>query len=85
MYQLTERLGAKVLGATVYEMKAGETRGPYHYHDGVEEWMYVVSGAPILRDHSGERTVEQLGRGGHNEHAGQHQAARTSEDCDHDR
>jgi uncharacterized cupin superfamily protein len=57
-FDLTERLGAKVIGATVYEMRAGEKRGPYHYHHGVEEWMYVVSGAPILRAPSGERTLE---------------------------
>jgi uncharacterized cupin superfamily protein len=54
---LTERLGGKVLGATVWEMQAGEKQGPYHYHHGVEEWMYVVSGAPVLRDPSGERTL----------------------------
>jgi uncharacterized cupin superfamily protein len=57
-FDLTERLGASVIGATVYEMRAGDKRGPYHYHHGVEEWMYVVSGAPILRAPSGERTLE---------------------------
>jgi uncharacterized cupin superfamily protein len=57
-FQLTERLGSAWIGATVYEMEAGDKRGPYHYHQGVEEWMYVVSGAPILRDPAGERSVE---------------------------
>jgi uncharacterized cupin superfamily protein len=46
-----------VIGATVFETKAGCTRGPYHFHDGVEEWMYVVSGAPVLRDRMGERAL----------------------------
>ena len=55
---LTERLGANVIGASVYEMQAGDKRGPYHYHHGVEEWMYVISGAPIHRDPSGDRTLE---------------------------
>jgi uncharacterized cupin superfamily protein len=55
---LTERLGANVIGATVYEMQAGDKQGPYHYHHGVEEWMYVVSGTPIHRDPSGERALE---------------------------
>jgi uncharacterized cupin superfamily protein len=57
-HDLTEVLGACVIGATVFETKAGYTRGPYHFHDGVEEWMYVVSGEPVLRDPSGERALE---------------------------
>jgi uncharacterized cupin superfamily protein len=55
---LTERLSANVIGASVYETQAGDKQGPYHYHHGVEEWMYVISGAPIHRDPSGERTLE---------------------------
>ncbi len=57
-HDLTEAVGACVIGATVFETEAGYTRGPYHYHDGVEEWMYVVSGEPVLRDPSGERSLE---------------------------
>jgi uncharacterized cupin superfamily protein len=56
-HDLTDSLGACVIGATVFETKAGSTRGPYHFHDGVEEWMYVVSGEPVLRDPSGERVL----------------------------
>ena len=57
-HDLTDSLGARVIGATVFETKAGYTRGPYHFHDGVEEWMYVVSGEPVLRDPSGERALK---------------------------
>jgi uncharacterized cupin superfamily protein len=57
-HDLTEPLRARVIGATVFETEAGYTRGPYHFHDGVEEWMYVVSGEPVLRDPSGERVLE---------------------------
>lgn len=57
-FDLTEALGGRVIGASVWETKAGSTQGPYHFHDGVEEWMYVVSGEPILRDPTGERTLE---------------------------
>jgi uncharacterized cupin superfamily protein len=57
-FHLTEPLGASVIGASVYEMRAGEKCWPYHYHHGVEEWLYVVSGAPILRDPGGGRTLE---------------------------
>ncbi len=51
------RLGGRILGAAVYEMGAGETNWPYHCHHGVEEWMYVVSGSPVLREASGERPL----------------------------
>ena len=57
-HDLTDSLGARVIGATVFETRAGYTRGPYHFHDGVEEWMYVVSGEPVLRDPSGERPLK---------------------------
>jgi uncharacterized cupin superfamily protein len=55
---LTEALGARVIGATVFETDGGFTRGPYHFHDGVEEWMYVVAGEPVLRDPGGERALK---------------------------
>jgi uncharacterized cupin superfamily protein len=57
-FDLTERLGASVIGATVFEIRDGDRFGPYHYHDGLEEWLYVVSGAPVLRHPGGERTLE---------------------------
>ena len=57
-HDLSEPLDACVIGASVFETNAGYTRGPYHFHDGVEEWMYVVSGQPVLRDPSGQRGLE---------------------------
>ena len=58
IFDLTGRLGASFIGATVYEMRAGEKLGPYHFHYGVEEWLYAVSGAPLLRNPDGERALE---------------------------
>ncbi len=55
--QLGGHLGAHLIGAAVYEMDGGDTNWPYHCHHGVEEWMYVVSGAPVLRDQSGQRPL----------------------------
>ena len=55
--ELGSRLRAQLIGAAVYEMDAGRTNWPYHCHHGVEEWMYVISGAPVLRDQSGERPL----------------------------
>jgi uncharacterized cupin superfamily protein len=49
--------GLQRLGASVYELPDGEWMFPYHYHHGVEEWAYVVAGAPTLRDPTGERAL----------------------------
>ena len=53
------RLGAERIGASVYEAEAGTAIWPYHYHHGIEEWLYVIAGAPALRDPAGERTLTQ--------------------------
>ena len=52
-----ERLGAERLGATVYEAQAGHSIWPHHYHHAIEEWLYVVSGEPVLRDAGGKRAL----------------------------
>ena len=52
------RLGARRIGASVYQADAGSPIWPYHYHHGIEEWLYVIAGAPVLRDPAGERVLE---------------------------
>jgi uncharacterized cupin superfamily protein len=42
----------------VYRAEPGVPIWPYHYHHGIEEWLYVVSGTPVLREPAGERTLE---------------------------
>src|SRR5271154_4790984 len=44
-------------GAGVYRADAGSPIWPYHYHRGVEEWLYVVWGAPMLREPAGGRIL----------------------------
>jgi uncharacterized cupin superfamily protein len=34
------RLGARRIGASVYRAEAGLPIWPYHYHHGIEEWLY---------------------------------------------
>src|SRR4051794_952363 len=51
------RLGAERIGASVYQAEAGSPIWPYHYHHGIEEWLYVIAGAPVLRDPAGERVL----------------------------
>ena len=42
-------LGAKTLGATVYEIPPGQAICPYHYEYAEEEWLIVLEGNPTLR------------------------------------
>jgi uncharacterized cupin superfamily protein len=51
------RLGARRMGAGVYEAVEDVPIWPYHYHYGVEEWLYVIAGAPVLREPAGERAL----------------------------
>jgi uncharacterized cupin superfamily protein len=53
-----ERLGGRLLGGSLYELPPGERTWPYHYEQGCEEWLIVVSGRPILRAADGERQLE---------------------------
>ena len=53
------RLGAQRIGASVYQAEAGLPIWPYHYHHGIEEWLYVIAGAPVLREPAGERILTQ--------------------------
>ena len=54
---LTDRLGAQRIGASVYSADAERSTGPYHYHHGVEEWVYVITGTPTVRTPGGEQTL----------------------------
>ena len=52
-----ERLRARRIGAGVYQAVADVPIWPYHYHHGVEELLFVVDGAPVLREPAGKRTL----------------------------
>jgi uncharacterized cupin superfamily protein len=54
---LGDKIGAQKIGAGLYEIDEGRWVWPYHYHHGVEEWLHVVAGSPVLRDRRGERTL----------------------------
>jgi uncharacterized cupin superfamily protein len=55
--RVRERLGAELIGGSLYELEAGERVGPYHFHHGAEEWALVVAGTPTLRTPDGEREL----------------------------
>ncbi|MBV8395181.1 MAG: cupin domain-containing protein [Actinobacteria bacterium] len=57
MARLGPRLGAKALGATVYDLDPGHSICPYHYENVEEEWLLVLDGTPVLRDPEGEHEL----------------------------
>ena len=52
-----KRIAGELIGASLFELAAGEKIAPYHYEEGQEEWLLVVSGEPTLRMPEGERTL----------------------------
>ena len=51
-------LGAKQMGASVYEIPPGQALCPYHYEYAEEEWLLVLEGRPTLRVPDGESGLE---------------------------
>ena len=53
------RIGAELIGGSVYEVAPGKKLWPYHTHHGNEEWAIVVRGRPTLRTPEGERELQE--------------------------
>ena len=51
------RIGAELIGGSVYEIPPGKKHWPYHVHHGNEEWAIVLRGRPTLRTPEGEREL----------------------------
>jgi len=49
--------GATQIGARVFELAEGQHSPPYHFHHGIEQWLVVLAGAPVLRAPEGERVL----------------------------
>jgi uncharacterized cupin superfamily protein len=56
--QLGRQAGGERLGASLYELPAGEAICPYHAHFANEEMLIVVAGRPSLRTGDGWRQLE---------------------------
>jgi uncharacterized cupin superfamily protein len=52
-----DRLGARLLGASVVLLHQGQAVCPYHYELVEEEWLVVLSGAPTVRTPDGEQVA----------------------------
>jgi uncharacterized cupin superfamily protein len=52
-------VGAEEIGACLYELGDGQRSCPYHFHHGIEEWLLVVAGSPLVRTPDGERVLQR--------------------------
>lgn len=53
------RIGAELLGGSLYELEPGDRLWPYHTHHANEEWLIVVRGRPMLRTPEGEQELDE--------------------------
>jgi uncharacterized cupin superfamily protein len=53
------RLGAQLIGGSLYEVDPGRKLWPYHFHHANEEWLVVVRGKPTLRAPDGEQQLTE--------------------------
>ncbi len=53
------RIGAELIGGSLYELEPGDRLWPYHTHHANEEWAIVVAGTPTLRTPGGERELRE--------------------------
>jgi uncharacterized cupin superfamily protein len=53
-----QRIGAALLGMSIYELPPGQAICPYHFEWTDEEWLIVLDGTPTLRTPAGEQTLE---------------------------
>jgi uncharacterized cupin superfamily protein len=53
------RIGAELLGGSLYELAPGDRLYPYHTHHANEEWLLVVRGEPTLRTPDGEQALRE--------------------------
>jgi uncharacterized cupin superfamily protein len=56
--RLGPKLGASLLGMSIYDLPPGEAICPYHFEWTDEEWLIVLAGRPTLRTPDGERVLE---------------------------
>src|SRR5438093_1136825 len=54
-----ERVGAELIGGSLYELEPGDRLWPYHTHHANEEWLLVIRGTPTLRSPEGERDLKE--------------------------
>jgi uncharacterized cupin superfamily protein len=53
------RIGAELIGGSMYELEPGDRLWPYHTHHANEEWLLVVRGQPTLRTPVAEQDLRE--------------------------
>ena len=53
------RIGAELIGGSLYELEPGDRLWPYHTHHANEEWLIVLRGEPTLRTPDGEQRLRE--------------------------
>src|SRR6187455_733228 len=53
------KIGAELLGGSLYDLEPGDRLWPYHTHHANEEWMIVLRGRPTLRTPEGEQELQE--------------------------
>jgi len=54
-----QRIGAELIGGSLYELEPGDRLWPYHTHHANEEWLLVLKGEPTLRTPDGEQQLRE--------------------------
>src|SRR5256714_6879265 len=54
-----QRIGGRLIGATMSEVEPGDKLWPYHTHHLNEEWVIVLRGEPTLRTPEGEQVLKE--------------------------
>jgi len=54
-----QTVGAEEIGASLYELEDGHRSFQYHFHHGIEEWLLVLAGSPLVRTPDGERVLRE--------------------------
>jgi uncharacterized cupin superfamily protein len=57
--RIGRQAGSEKLGASLWELPAGEAAYPYHWHVAEEELLIVLDGTPSLRTPSGWREMDE--------------------------
>jgi uncharacterized cupin superfamily protein len=57
--RLGRQAGSEKTGLSLWELPAGESAYPYHWHLAEEELIVVLSGRPSLRTPGGSRELEE--------------------------
>jgi len=56
---IAKQLHARRLGGTIYDLLSEDDRTwPYHFHHGIEEWLIVLDGNPVVRHAGLERELK---------------------------